>query len=67
MSSETRIRVVNIDPKSAYFIPIYALPVLQGSTALTAKLQSSKDGVNRIAPDFGSKDDLLRLQHLVTG
>ncbi|KAF2272401.1 uncharacterized protein EI97DRAFT_484086 [Westerdykella ornata] len=67
MSSETRIRVLDIDPRSAYFIPIYATPVEDGSASLTAKLQFSRDGVNGIAPEFKSKDDLLRLQHLVTG
>lgn len=65
LSSETRIQMVNIDPKSAYFIPIYATPSQQ--PALTVKLQSSQLGINGVTPEFQSLEDLLKLQHLITG
>lgn len=69
LSSESRIQTLNIEPKSAYFVPIYAIPVATGShsASLTVKLQSSRDGVNGIAPELQSESDLLRLQHLITG
>jgi hypothetical protein len=60
---------MNIDPKSAYFVPIYAMPTEAGSNsaALTVKLQSSRDGVNGVTPQFESPETLLKLQHLITG
>jgi hypothetical protein len=69
VSSERRIQTLNIEQKSAYFVPIYAMPVRSGShpPASTVKLQSSRDGVNGIAPEFESIDHLLKLQHLMTG
>jgi hypothetical protein len=69
LSSESRIQTLNIEPKSAYFVPIYAIPVATGSNpaALTVKLQSSREGVNGVAPQLQSESDLLRLQHLITG
>ncbi|KAF2747234.1 hypothetical protein M011DRAFT_51959 [Sporormia fimetaria CBS 119925] len=69
LSSERRIQTLNIDPKSAYFVPIYAMPSETGasSAAPTVKLQSSRDGVNGLTPTLESLDDLYRLQHLVTG
>jgi hypothetical protein len=35
--------------------------------SLTIKLQSSRDGINGIAPEFRSAADLFRMQHLITG
>ncbi|KAF2004028.1 hypothetical protein P154DRAFT_617287 [Amniculicola lignicola CBS 123094] len=69
VNSEKVIQKLNLDPKSAYFIPIYAIPVSPDANppALTVKLQSSQDGVNGIAPEFRTLDDLWRLQHLITG
>ncbi|KAF2114097.1 hypothetical protein BDV96DRAFT_109269 [Lophiotrema nucula] len=67
--SRERVISVNINPQSAYFVPIYAMPSELGALkpVLTVKLQSSRDGVNGVMPEFKSKGDLLKLQHLVTG
>jgi hypothetical protein len=35
--------------------------------SFTIKLQSSRDGINGITPEFKSMADLFRLQHLITG
>ncbi|KAF2264190.1 hypothetical protein CC78DRAFT_568495 [Lojkania enalia] len=69
VSTEKFIQRLNIDPKSAFFVPIYAIPAEphQNRATLTIKLQSSQDGVNGITPEFKSLPDLWRLQHLVTG
>jgi hypothetical protein len=33
----------------------------------TLKVQSSRDGINGLAPEFASKSDMFRLQHLILG
>jgi hypothetical protein len=35
--------------------------------SLAMKVQSSRDGINGVTPEFKSMVDLLRLQHLITG
>jgi hypothetical protein len=35
--------------------------------SLTVKVQSSRDGINGVAPEFKSRTHLLQLQHLITG
>lgn len=63
------VQKLNIDLRRAYLIPIYSMPTDTAGIrpSLTIKLQSSRDGINGITPEFKSMADLLRLQHLVTG
>ncbi|KAF1844355.1 uncharacterized protein K460DRAFT_357965 [Cucurbitaria berberidis CBS 394.84] len=69
VSSERIVQKLNIDLNRAYFVPIYASPGEPGSNppSCTVKLQSSRDGINGVTPEFKSTSDLFKLQHLITG
>lgn len=69
VSSERIVQKLNIDLSRAYLVPIYASPGDLGSSqpSCTVKLQSSRDGINGVTPEFKSPSDLFKLQHLVTG
>lgn len=63
------VQKLNINPAKAYLVPIYEMPTLLGAPSPTCmiKLQSSRDGVNGVAPEFKSTKDLLKMQQLITG
>ncbi|KAH7389906.1 hypothetical protein BKA66DRAFT_440175 [Pyrenochaeta sp. MPI-SDFR-AT-0127] len=69
MSRDRVIQKLNIDLSTAYLVPIYASPVDPEAQppSRIVKLQSSRDGINGITPEFKSMSDLLILQHLITG
>ncbi|KAH7402309.1 hypothetical protein DE146DRAFT_735536 [Phaeosphaeria sp. MPI-PUGE-AT-0046c] len=68
-SNDRVVQKLNIDLRRAYLIPIYSMPSNTAGVqpSLTMKLQSSRDGINGITPEFKSMADLFRLQHLITG
>ena len=63
------VQKLNIDLRRAYLVPIYAMPSNSSGDqpSLIMKVQSSRDGINGVTPEFKSMADLLHLQHLVTG
>ncbi|CAO2652591.1 Nn.00g008740.m01.CDS01 [Neocucurbitaria sp. VM-36] len=69
VSSERIVQKLNIELSRAYLVPIYASPGDLGASlpSCTVKLQSSRDGINGVTPEFKSTSDLFKLQHLVTG
>ncbi|KAH7077648.1 hypothetical protein BKA63DRAFT_269269 [Paraphoma chrysanthemicola] len=68
-SHDRVVQRLNIDLRKAHLVPIYAMPSMTSGTqpSLTMKVQSSRDGINGVAPEFKTKSDLLKLQHLITG
>lgn len=69
ISNDRIVQKINIDLSKAYLVPIYASPVEAGFNppSCITKLQSSRDGINGVTPEFKSINDLLKLQHLITG
>jgi hypothetical protein len=63
------VQKLNIDLRKAYLVPIYAMPsnTEHDQPSLTMKVQSSRDGINGIVPEFKAMADLYSLQHLITG
>ena len=69
-SSRDRVtQKLNLDPRTVFLVPVYAIPKVPGSqdASCSVKLQSSPDDTNGLTPESRSCTDLFRLQHLITG